>query len=334
MYIYVSVCFGGILEMAKVKALYSYTYDYEGSKISFTSGDEFQLLAKVNNDWWHVRRWINKGSQDIYIPAVYVKELGDDASPLYQNMSDLKRQVEEFKKKESSTPPPPTARKPRPDRGGSDKTKTAAVAGAASPEHKTEAESVADRAKKLAENLQAKKSEEGVPAPKTGSGSPLVTPKRSQSTRRDENPVSNRSGQTPVEAGGTPVAKTLAVAPKQRSQSINMKPTPRGEKESTSHFSAADTQGTTKSGGSSKSKLPPPVLPKAGKPSNRPKSMVMVSPTESQSSEDPFASALQLQLTEQMKKVRSVTSVGATTTAGDRKPEEAGLANGKVRLCV
>ena len=321
--------------MAKVKALYSYTYDYEGSKISFTSGDEFQLLAKVNNDWWHVRRWVSQGPQDIYIPAVYVKEVGDDANPLYQNMSDLKKQVEEFKKKESSTPPPPTARKPRHDRAGSVKTKTSTAVVVSSSEHKTEAESVADRAKKHAENLQAKKKQDDeFPAVvRTGSGSPLVSPQRSQSTQRNENPVSGQTA-APVEGGTQQVAKTLAVEMKPRSRSINVKPTERREKELTGLHNAlqTDPQAAAKSGG--KTKLPPPVLPK-GKTSSRPKSMVMVSPTEGHSTEDPFASVLQSQLTEQMKKVRSVTSVGATTATGDQKishQEEASLANGKVRL--
>lgn len=321
--------------MAKVKALYSYTYDYEGSKISFTSGDEFQLLAKVNNDWWHVRRWIAQGSQDIYIPAVYVKEVGDDANPLYQNMSDLKKQMEEFKKKESSTPPPPTARKPRPDRPSSDKTRAlAAAAVVLSPERKAEAESVADRAKRLTENLP-KKSDEEFPTTKTGSASPLGTPKRSQSTRRSENPVSNRTGQKQFEGGGTGV-NLLPVASKPRSHSINMKPSERRDKEIVSPSDAVpQADMTMKSAGPSKSKLPPPVLPKQGKPTGRPKSMVMTSPTEGQSTEDPFASALQTQLTEQMKKVRSTTCVGATTAVGEQKTsqqEEISLANGKVRL--
>ena len=154
--------------MAKVKALYSYTYDYEGSKISFKCGDEFLLLAKVNNDWWHVRRWIDLGcAQDIYIPAVYVKEVGEEENPLYQNTAELKRQVEEFKKKESSTPPPPTARKPRHERAGSDKSKTVtttttttipAATTAKVSENKPgeSSESVADLAKKLAETMQGR----------------------------------------------------------------------------------------------------------------------------------------------------------------------------------
>ena len=318
--------------MAKVKALYSYTYDYEGSQISFCCGDEFQLLAKVNNDWWHVRRWISQGPQDLYIPAVYVKEVGQEDNPLYQNMEDLKKQVEDFKKKASSTPPPPTAKKPRHDRAGSEKTKAAAAVAIfqSSPEHKTaETESVADRAKKLVENLQAKKHEDDFPIPKTGSGSPLVAPKRVQSTRRNDNPAFQQKLPEGT-AGGGPVANVLAVSLKPRSRSINARPVAeRRDKDSVSppdmHRNGGDQQSSAvKTMGGVvpvKIKLPPPVLPKGGK-INRPKSMVMLSPTEDQEKDEQFTSAVQSQLTEQMKKVRSVTSVGATTAAPGRDTDQ------------
>ena len=304
--------------MAKVKALYSYTYDYEGSKISFKCGDEFQLLAKVNNDWWHVRRWINQGSQDMYIPAVYVKEVGEvEENPLYQNMADLKKQVEEFKKKESSTPPPPTARKPRHDRAGSEKAKTqSSTAATGSPEHKQETESVADIAKKLTENIKQTNKPPDHPQQdnQTGKVSPLIQPKRSQSTRRMESPV----GRKLIESGA--IANLIAVAGKPRSQSISARPSGgKKEKESVSPPEVCISQQpddlpTTTVMKTSKSKLPPPVLPKAGK-TNRPKSMHMFSPTEGQSSEDPFSAALQTHLSDQMKKVKSVSSVGATTAS-------------------
>lgn len=310
-----------------MKALYSYTYDYEGSKISFKCGDEFQLLAKVNNDWWHVRRWIDEGcAQDIYIPAVYVKEEGaEDINPLYQNMDELKKQVEEFKKKESSTPPPPTARKPRP---GSDKNKAAGGVKVQIPSETSSegTESVADIAKKLASSMQARK--EGGEGGGVGSTSPLVAPKRSQSTRRLESPSSPRRRQKQTDGGG---GNLLPVASKPRSYSINTRPTERRrEKESVSppelvlqHGEpppAAKTGATSKGG-----KQPPPVLPKAGK-LKRPNSMVMFSPTEpgeGGGSEDPFAGSFQTQLSEQVKKVRSVSSVtpgvGVESTTGQEK---------------
>ena len=324
-----SIYFCGI-EMAKVKALYSYAYDYEGSKISFNCGDEFQLLAKVNNDWWHVRRWLGHCSQDIYIPAVYVKEVGDDTNPLYQNMDELKKQVEDFKKKASSTPPPPTARKPKLDRAGSDKSKAAPAARTAnvgSPEHKTETESVADRAKKIAENLQAiKLEEEFVSVPRAGSVSMLVAPKRSQSTRREEDSSSPKIGQKTNEGGG-PVANVLAVASKPRSRSINVRPGEQRDKDSASppdlHRGDPTSPGKSLTA-PAKGKLPPPVLPKGGKIS-RPKSMVIVTPGEGPETEETFTSALQSQLTEQLKKQRSgatVVTAATSTSNGEQKTSQ------------
>lgn len=296
--------------MAKVKALYSYSYDYEGSKISFKCGDEFQLLAKVNPDWWHVRRWIDQGSQDIYIPAVYVKEVGEEANPLYENMADLKKQVDEFKKKESSTPPPPTARKPKHDRSSNDKIKAVVrqdvPLGSAAPDNATETESVAHRAKKLAENFQAKKQEEESGISKTGSTSPLVLPKRSQSTRRDEEPGSPRSTRKLLQESGSS-GNILSVASKPRSRSMNTRPADKKDENSVSSTDLhQDAPSTTAK------KQPPPVLPKMNK-LGRPKSMLMFSPTEDVS-EEVFASALQSQLTEQIKQ-RSVNSAGVATTA-------------------
>ena len=322
--------------MAKVRALYSYTYDYEGSKISFESGDEFQLLAKVNADWWHVRRWVKKGcAQNIYIPAVYVKEVGEDTNPLYENMSELKKQVDDFKKKESSTPPPPTARKPKPDRSGSEKNKLTTVTttvvvakSASSPEKKSPAatESVVDLAKRLAGTMQGKKPPDGEGGggggPRTGSSSPLVAPKRSQSTRRLESPSSPRRVRK-LEGSGGSSNLLPSVATKPRSYSISTRPVPTFEsrKDSLSPPELVLQHGepppaATKSG-QSKSKLPPPVLPKAK--IRRPNSMVTFSPTETgeTASEDPFVSAFQTQLSEQMKKVRPSRSVvGVASGAG------------------
>lgn len=79
--------------MAKVKAAYNYSYNYEGKKISFKKDEQFQLLSKSNKDWWHVRRWMNDAAQDIYVPAVYVKEVEEPApctEDLYMNLDELK----------------------------------------------------------------------------------------------------------------------------------------------------------------------------------------------------------------------------------------------------
>ena len=82
--------------MAKVKAAYNYSYNYEGKKISFKKDEEFQLLSKSNNDWWQVRRYLDGAAQDIYVPAVYVKEVKEpvapkEVDPTYMNLDDLKQ---------------------------------------------------------------------------------------------------------------------------------------------------------------------------------------------------------------------------------------------------
>lgn len=85
------------LLMAKVKAAYNYSYNYEGMKISFKKDEEFQLLTKSNKDWWQVRRWLEGNAQDIYVPAVYMKEVEgttvavmEEKDPTYMNLDDLK----------------------------------------------------------------------------------------------------------------------------------------------------------------------------------------------------------------------------------------------------
>uniref|UniRef100_UPI00358FAD4E rho GTPase-activating protein 15-like isoform X2 n=1 Tax=Myxine glutinosa TaxID=7769 RepID=UPI00358FAD4E len=56
-----------------VRALYSYEYvGTDGCVISMTEGEEFNLLKKSNEDWWHVQRL--DGTKPIYVPASYVEE--------------------------------------------------------------------------------------------------------------------------------------------------------------------------------------------------------------------------------------------------------------------
>ena len=86
--------------MSKVRAAYNYSYNYEGMRISFKKDEEFQLLTKSNKDWWQVRRWKDGLAQDIYVPAVYVKEVNETTSsssepdPTYMNLGDLKKYPE------------------------------------------------------------------------------------------------------------------------------------------------------------------------------------------------------------------------------------------------
>ena len=56
-----------------VRALYSYEYKgTDGCVISMMEGEEFLLLKKSNEDWWHVQRL--DGTKPIYVPASYVEE--------------------------------------------------------------------------------------------------------------------------------------------------------------------------------------------------------------------------------------------------------------------
>ncbi len=95
---------GAVTSRMAVRAMYNYTYEYEGCKISFKKDEEFQLLAKSNNDWWQVRRWSGDGcAQDIYVPAVYVKEVKSEPKKrenLYQNISDVRKQFTQLSSQE------------------------------------------------------------------------------------------------------------------------------------------------------------------------------------------------------------------------------------------
>ncbi len=98
------MCASKFVKMA-VRALYNYTYEYEGCKITFKKNEEFQLLAKSNQDWWQVRRWSDGRAQDIYVPAVYVREVKSEPKKLenlYQNISDVRKQMEELSTKDQS----------------------------------------------------------------------------------------------------------------------------------------------------------------------------------------------------------------------------------------
>ena len=114
-------------KMAKVKAMYNYSYDYEGTKITFKKGEEFQLLTKANADWWQVRRWKEGSAQDIYVPAVYVQEVSSSSSssssstaekepkskdppnPTYENIADLKKKLRNLQTRENGDSKPPAA---------------------------------------------------------------------------------------------------------------------------------------------------------------------------------------------------------------------------------
>ena len=82
-----------------VHVMYNYTYEYEGRVVSFSKGEELQLLAKSNSDWWHVRRWDKEGlSEDVYVPAVYVKEIQVEKRPNdYENPTETSKDIDSTK---------------------------------------------------------------------------------------------------------------------------------------------------------------------------------------------------------------------------------------------
>ena len=100
--------------MASVKALYSYSYQYDGAEISFVQGDEFKLLSKASKEWWHVRRWREGVAQDIYVPANYVAEVEEapvaDENPTYENLEEVQQRQRQAKKEKAERPVP----KPQP----------------------------------------------------------------------------------------------------------------------------------------------------------------------------------------------------------------------------
>ena len=85
--------------MTYVRVMYNYTYEYEGRKISFKIGEELNLLVKSNSDWWHVRRWDKEGlSEDVYVPAAYVKEVRVEKRPNeYENPTKTSKDIESTK---------------------------------------------------------------------------------------------------------------------------------------------------------------------------------------------------------------------------------------------
>ena len=233
-----------------VRAMFNYTYEYEGTKISFKKDEEFQLLAKSNQDWWQVRRWNGDGcAQDIYVPAVYVKEVKSEAKKrenLYQNISDVRKQMEELEKlekeKSNGEPklmPPPVAKRTHKEA------------------NKPVDENVVTSPSRKKPPLVTKRSLDQAPEEKT-----------SQVDLSKSAPLSvlerlNRPSSYKKPDGPGPIPAT---SPKPRTRSIE------------SHPQKDLPSPTPQEGEKANSKIPPPTLPKSQK-QGRPKSMVITSPT-------------------------------------------------------
>ena len=252
-------------QVTYVRATYNYTYEYEGNKISFKKEDEFQLLAKSNSDWWHVRRWNQEGlAQDIYVPAVYVKEVKvvkvEKNTPTYENLAELQRKILMSKEK-----------------GGTN--------GAVVPEKSSKKDQPTILSKPRRNSSKKFHSTSG-----SGDLSPPAPSHQQNSVSEEDNFKSN--GLSSSDGINTSVLQRLnqrqgpkkdniAIAPetspKPRSKSVNepKRPTsPDAVEPSAGSEMASPTRQPVKA------KVPPPVLPKLQKPSrDRPKSMVVTSPT-------------------------------------------------------
>ena len=255
-------------QVTKVRAIYNYTYEYEGSKISFKKNDEFQLLAKSNTDWWHVRRWNTEGlAQDIYVPAVYVKEVKavkkEGGNPTYENIADLQRKILQSKEKngkeKSQKDQPTVLAKPR--RNSSKKLRDGCSDGSTSPP--------ANHHQPLQRNISQESDSDASTKPNgitTGDGIP---PSLLQRLNQRQAPVSKKDS---VQLGPE-------TSPKPRSKSVNEPKRPTSP-ESTEVSTVAEMTSPTRQPGAAKGRVPPPVLPKLAKPvRDRPKSMVVTSPT-------------------------------------------------------
>lgn len=259
-------------QVTQVRAIYSYTYEYEGSKISIKKNDEFQLLAKSNTDWWHVRRWNMEGlAQDIYVPAVYVKEVKsvkkEGGNPTYENIADLQRKILQSKEKTGTNgkekgqkDQPTVLAKPR--RNSSKRLRGISDDGTSPPP--------VNHHQPLQRNISQESDSDASTKPNgiaTGDGiPPSLLQKLNQ---RQAPPVTNKDS---VQLGPE-------TSPKPRSKSVNEPKRPTSP-ENTAANTVAEMTSPSRQPGAAKGRVPPPVLPKLTKPArDRPKSMVVTSPT-------------------------------------------------------
>ena len=276
--------------MATVKAVYNYSYNYEGAKITFRKGEEFQLLSKANQDWWQVRRWKEGSAQDIYVPAVYVKEVEEvkEENPLYENITDLAKKLKENGDVGDDGPqydlPVP---KPKKDSSVKDKSRNDPIT---SPLHHAQRQKPEplDGGSFKTNGFVPKSSkvhEDSVEPPP----SPSRAPKRVKSGKETSPPIMvassspPKSGQKPgIKDGWIPTYALPPVSPKLRSKSVNVDvrsglPPTSPTESSLDRFPRASSPAQA---GGGKNKIPPPVLPKSKQP--RPVSMVVTTQEQSE----------------------------------------------------
>ena len=289
--------------MAKVKAVYNYSYDYEGTQITFKIGEEFQLLSKANTDWWHVRRWKDGAAQDIYVPAVYVKEVKEektnDTNPLYENVAELAKKIQALQKIENGSAvtangpvydlPAPKAPKPKPLAKSSPSHKPATDKLSTSPPHRRlERNSSSETDAKPNGFFAAKEQKLGTEE----YAEPILpsrVPTRTTSGKKENSPGppgGDLSSLKPgIREGWLPGYALPTTKP--RSRSINASAA--GDRTISPEL-PQERAASPNSGGSGKAKIPPPVLPKS-KPA-RPRSMIVTSPTLHEKQEPGLSSTL------------------------------------------
>ena len=284
-----AICFSEIVNVeismsGSVKAVYNYTYVYEGTKISFKKDEEFQLLAKSNKDWWQVRRWGEDGcAHDIYVPAVYVKEVKTEIKKkrenLYQNITDIRKQIKglstENGEPEGTAKPgkiavPPILAKPRkgvdppPQKPTLNEGFNKQTSPVMSPVRK--------------KPLQARMSLDHLISSDKTEKTNGVDLSTSQPVSSDILLKLSRPTYKKPEASVPPPSSNLpppATNPKPRSRSVTAE-----AKQEADAGSGVESTPVKAQSGPVKVRLPPPVLPKSQKPvRDRPKSMVVMSPT-------------------------------------------------------
>lgn len=91
--------------MTAVLAKFDYSYTHGGKTISFKIGDRFSLINKANADWWHVKRHVSGGLEEIYVPVLYVEEVNETASHSTKSLDRKVTKKSSNEKVESSLSP-------------------------------------------------------------------------------------------------------------------------------------------------------------------------------------------------------------------------------------
>ncbi|XP_041367474.1 rho GTPase-activating protein 12-like isoform X2 [Gigantopelta aegis] len=67
-------------EKSVVVVLFDYTYENDTGSVRIKTGDEYVLLDKTNDEWWHVKR--QGDDESFYVPAQYVRLYDEEDSDI------------------------------------------------------------------------------------------------------------------------------------------------------------------------------------------------------------------------------------------------------------